>query len=39
MKDCEGDGCGYDEVLLNNLKEQIAASTKTKVFDKYCTQV
>lgn len=31
MKDCKGDGCDYDEVLLNNLKEQIAASTKTKV--------
>lgn len=31
MKDCKGDGCNYDKVLLNNLKEQIAASTKTKV--------
>lgn len=31
MKDCKGDGCAYDEVLLNNLKEQIAASTKDKV--------
>ena len=31
MKNCKGDGCDYDEVLLNNLKEQIAASTKTKV--------
>jgi len=31
MKDCKGDGCEYDEVLLNNLKEQIAASTKDKV--------
>jgi lipid A ethanolaminephosphotransferase len=31
MKDCKGDGCNYDEVLLNNLKEQIAASSKNKV--------
>lgn len=31
MKGCKGDGCDYDEVLLNNLKEQIAASTKNKV--------
>jgi lipid A ethanolaminephosphotransferase len=31
MKDCKGEGCNYDEVLLNNLKEQIAASTKSKV--------
>ncbi|UPK67298.1 phosphoethanolamine--lipid A transferase EptA [Chitinophaga filiformis] len=31
MKDCKGEGCEYDEVLLNNLKEQIAASTKNKV--------
>lgn len=31
MKDCKGDGCDYDEVLLNNLKEQIAASTKNKI--------
>jgi lipid A ethanolaminephosphotransferase len=30
-KDCKGDGCEYDEVLLTNLKEQIAASTKNKV--------
>ena len=30
-KECKGDGCDYDEVLLNNLKEQIAASTKSKV--------
>ncbi len=31
MKDCKGEGCNYDEVLLSNLKEQIAASTKNKV--------
>lgn len=31
MKDCKGDECEYDKVLLNNLKEQIAASTKSKV--------
>lgn len=31
MKDCKGEGCAYDEVLLSNLKEQIAASTKDKV--------
>jgi lipid A ethanolaminephosphotransferase len=31
MKDCKGDGCNYDEILLNGLKEQIAASTAAKV--------
>jgi lipid A ethanolaminephosphotransferase len=31
MKNCKGEGCNYDEVLLNNLKEQIAASTKNKI--------
>lgn len=31
MKNCKGEGCNYDEVLLSNLKEQIAASTKNKV--------
>jgi len=31
MKDCKGDGCNYDEVLLNNLREQIAESKTTKV--------
>ena len=31
MKDCRGDGCNYDEVLLNNLREQIAESKTTKV--------
>ncbi len=31
MKNCKGEGCDYDEVLLNGLKEQIAASTKNKI--------
>lgn len=31
MKECKGADCNYDEVLLSNLKEQIAASTKNKV--------
>lgn len=31
MKDCKGDGCNYDEILLNNLKEQIAAVKTSKV--------
>jgi len=31
MKNCKGEGCNYDEVLLNNLKEQIIASTKNKI--------
>jgi len=30
-KNCKGEGCNYDEVLLTDLKEQIAASTKNKV--------
>jgi lipid A ethanolaminephosphotransferase len=30
-KICKGEGCNYDEILLTNLKEQIAASTKNKV--------
>ncbi|MFY9242113.1 MAG: phosphoethanolamine--lipid A transferase EptA [Polaribacter sp.] len=30
-KDCEGDGCNYDEILLNGLKEQILASKKDKI--------
>ena len=30
-KDCEGPNCGYDEILLNGLKEQILASKKNKV--------
>ncbi|MEZ4877438.1 MAG: phosphoethanolamine--lipid A transferase EptA [Flavobacterium sp.] len=28
---CKGEGCGYDEVLLTGLKEQIRASTKNKI--------
>ncbi|MEO6315661.1 MAG: phosphoethanolamine--lipid A transferase EptA [Chitinophagaceae bacterium] len=31
MKNCKGEGCNYDEVLLTDLKEQISASTKNKV--------
>lgn len=31
QKDCKGEGCNYDEVLLNRLKEQILASTKNKI--------
>lgn len=31
MKDCKGEGCNYDEVLLNNLPAQIRSSTKNKV--------
>ena len=31
MPNCKGDGCNYDEVLLAGLKEQILASTKSKV--------
>jgi lipid A ethanolaminephosphotransferase len=31
MKNCKGGGCNYDEVLLTDLKEQIAASTKNKI--------
>ncbi len=30
-KDCKGEGCNYDEVLLSGLKEQILASKKNKV--------
>ncbi|MEE1944536.1 phosphoethanolamine--lipid A transferase EptA [Pedobacter sp. KR3-3] len=30
-KDCKGDGCNYDEVLLSGLKEQILASKKNKI--------
>ncbi len=30
-KNCTGEGCNYDEVLLTGLKEQILASTKNKV--------
>lgn len=31
-KDCKGEGCNYDEVLLTGLKEQILASKKNKIF-------
>ncbi|MBX2923173.1 MAG: phosphoethanolamine--lipid A transferase EptA [Chitinophagaceae bacterium] len=31
MLDCKGEGCNYDEVLLNGLKEQILASKKNKI--------
>ncbi len=30
-KNCKGEGCNYDEVLLTGLKEQILASKKNKV--------
>lgn len=30
-KACEGEVCDYDEILLNGLKEQIAASEKDKI--------
>ncbi len=30
-KICKGEGCNYDEVLLTELKGQIAASTKNKI--------
>lgn len=30
-KNCEGEDCGYDGVLLKGLKEQIAASPKNKI--------
>jgi lipid A ethanolaminephosphotransferase len=30
-KNCKGEGCNYDEILLTNLKEQISASTKNKI--------
>lgn len=31
MKNCSGEGCNYDEVLLSGLKEQIMASSKNKI--------
>ena len=31
MKNCKGEGCNYDEILLTGLKEQISASTKNKI--------
>lgn len=30
-KDCKGEGCNYDEVLLTGLKEQILGSKKNKI--------
>lgn len=30
-KDCEGEDCGYDGILLKNLKEDILGSTKDKI--------
>ncbi|MDC1080871.1 phosphoethanolamine--lipid A transferase EptA [Flavobacteriaceae bacterium] len=30
-KQCLGEGCEYDEILLNNLEEQIQASKKNKI--------
>ncbi len=30
-KICEGDDCGYDEILLSGLREQIVASEKDKI--------
>lgn len=31
QQQCEGERCGYDEILLNGLKEQILASDKNKI--------
>ncbi|MFT3903871.1 MAG: phosphoethanolamine--lipid A transferase EptA [Niabella sp.] len=31
MKNCKGEGCHYDEILLTGLKEQILASKKNKI--------
>ena len=31
MPNCKGEGCNYDEVLINGLKEQILASKKNKI--------
>lgn len=31
MKNCQGEGCNFDELLLSHLNEQIAASTSNKV--------
>lgn len=30
-KQCQGEGCEYDEILLSNLEEQIQASKKNKI--------
>jgi lipid A ethanolaminephosphotransferase len=32
QKDCRGDSCDYDEILLKGLKEQILATSKNKIF-------
>lgn len=32
QQNCKGDRCDYDEIILNGLKEQIASSTKNKIF-------
>lgn len=32
MKNCKGDGCDYDGVLLSGLKQEILASKKNKIF-------
>lgn len=31
MRNCQGDGCSYDEILLAGLADQIRASTKNKI--------
>lgn len=31
MKNCKGEGCNYDEILLSGLKEEIQASKKSKI--------
>ncbi len=31
IKNCKGEGCNYDEILLTDLKEQILASKKNKI--------
>nr|WP_238251618.1 phosphoethanolamine--lipid A transferase EptA [Capnocytophaga cynodegmi] len=30
-ENCEGEGCDYDEILVNGLKEQITSSNKNKI--------
>jgi lipid A ethanolaminephosphotransferase len=31
-RDCQGDACGYDEVLLHGLEQRLRASTHNKIF-------
>ncbi len=31
MQNCKGEGCNYDEILLNELKDQILSSKKNKI--------